>query len=142
MSRYAADLLPMFKVMLKPNLSLDLKLDEPVNLRKIKMYYMKDDGGNPIVSPVNSELIDAQKKVVKKWKECHQGHPEELSLSKTKYSTLMWTNKMSSEPNAPSFAAELTDLDGTEVNALFELLKWPIRQSNHTLPAIGLAMVD
>ena len=33
-------------------------------------------------------------------------------------------------------------MDGTEVNALFELLKWPIRQTNHTLPAIGLAMFD
>ena len=98
MSRYAADLLPMFKVMLKPSLKINLKLDEPINLRKIKLYYMKDDGGNPIVSPVNDELIDVQAKVVSKWKECHQGHPEALSLSKMKYSTLMWSNKMSSEP--------------------------------------------
>ena len=81
MSRYAADLLPMFKVMLKPSsLNLNLKLDEPINLRKIKLYYMKDDGGNPIVSPVNDELIDIQTKVVRKWKECHQGHPEAILL--------------------------------------------------------------
>ena len=142
MSRYAADLLPMFKVMLKPSLNLNLKLDIPINLRNIKLYYMKDDGGNPIVSPVNGELIDVQTKVVRKWKECHQGQPEALKLSKMKYSTLMWSNKMSSEPNAPSFAAELTNLDGTEIRPLFELLKWPIRQTNHTLPAIGLALFE
>ena len=77
-----------------------------------------------------------------KWKQFQHGTPEELSLSKMKYSTLMWSNKMSSEPNAPSFAAELTDLDGTEINPLFELLKWPIRQTPHTLPAIGLALFE
>merc|ERR1712203_1355394 len=58
------------------------------------------------------------------------------------YSTLMWSNKMSSELKAPSFAAELTDLDGTEIRPMFELLKWPIRLTNHTLPAIGLALFD
>ena len=67
MSRYAEDLIPMLKILLEPTLTIDLKLDIPVNLRNIKLYYMKDDGGNPIVSPVNNELIEAQKNVVKTW---------------------------------------------------------------------------
>ena len=85
MSRYASDLMPMLKVMLKPNLNLDLKLDEPVNLRNIKMYYMKDDGGNPIVSPVHSELVEAQKKV----RENHVGDANFRSFSFVNHRTIV-----------------------------------------------------
>merc|ERR1719225_2305198 len=50
MSRFASDLLPMFKVLLKPDLTIDLKLDEPVDLKKLKVFYMVDDGGSPLTT--------------------------------------------------------------------------------------------
>lgn len=34
-----------------------------VNLQDLKIYYMENEGGNPLVSPVNKEIRKAQKKV-------------------------------------------------------------------------------
>lgn len=34
-----------------------------VNLHELKIYYMENDGGNPLVSPVNKEIRKAQRKV-------------------------------------------------------------------------------
>merc|ERR1719232_205855 len=49
---------------------------------------------------------------------------------------------MASEPTAPRFAQELNECEG-EVNAAWELLKWLcFKQSDHTLPAIGLALFE
>ena len=139
MSRFCCDLLPMFKVMLKSG--IELNLDEKVDLKSLRIFYMKDDGGNPIVSPVDTELIGAQQRVIKKWKEVHQKEAEMLILPRMKYSTLLWSNKMASEPNSPSFAAELNLLDG-EINTPMELLKWMFGKSEHTLPALGLALFE
>ena len=94
MSRYAEDLIPMLKILLEPTLTIDLKLDIPVNLRNIKLYYMKDDGGNPIVSPVNNELIEAQKNVVKTWNDMFGVKAKELNLKRMIYSPLIWSNKL------------------------------------------------
>jgi hypothetical protein len=33
-----------------------LRLDTKVDLKKIKLYYMEDDGGSPFASPVHKEL--------------------------------------------------------------------------------------
>ena len=50
MSRYAEDLIPLMKVLLKPNLEKTnlLQLDNPIDLRNLKVYYMTNDGGNPL----------------------------------------------------------------------------------------------
>ena len=49
---------------------------------------------------------------------------------------------IASEEKAPSFAQELTELEG-EICAPLELLKWfCFKQTDHTLPAIGLALFE
>lgn len=40
-----------------------LKLDEKVSLEKIKFHCMDHDGGSVFVSPVDKEILQAQKKV-------------------------------------------------------------------------------
>jgi fatty acid amide hydrolase 2 len=106
LSRYASDLLPMLKVLLKPNIDRVLRLDEPVDLSKIKIYYMVDDGGFPLVSPVDKELVQAQKVFMDKW--CYNygvnGKADKINLKKLFYSLLIWSNKMASEPTSVSFA--------------------------------------
>ena len=140
MSRYASDLVPMMKVLVKPD--IDLRLDVPVNLRNLKIFYMTDDGGNPFVSPVHSELKKAQQDVIKIWKNTHGVAAKELTLKRMFFAPLIWSNKMASEPTAPRFAQELNECEG-EVNAAWELLKWLcFKQSDHTLPAIGLALFE
>ena len=54
--RYARDLTPMYKVLAGPKKSQFLRLDEPVDVKKIKVFYMEDDTGFPLVSPVHKDL--------------------------------------------------------------------------------------
>lgn len=104
MSRYASDLTPLFKVMLRPNLPVNLRLDEPVDLKKLKIFYMVDDGGFPLISPVHEDLKIAQKKLIELWADRHGAKAVQLNLKRFFYSVLIWSNKMASEPKAPSFA--------------------------------------
>ena len=48
----------MFEVLLldKVRTSNLLRLDVKVDLRKVKLFYMEDDGGSPFASPVHKEL--------------------------------------------------------------------------------------
>ena len=103
MSRFASDLLPMFKVLLKPDLNIDLKLDEPVDLKKLKVFYMVDDGGSPLTTKVHDDLKNIQNEVISRWKKTHGKIPVQLELKKMYYSALIWSNMMVTEPTAPSF---------------------------------------
>lgn len=53
--RHAEDLAPLLKIMAGKNADL-LRLDEPVDLNKIRFYFQENDGGDVLVSPVNSKL--------------------------------------------------------------------------------------
>lgn len=61
MTRYAKDLLPLFRALIEPNKRNALKLDEPVNVRKLKYYYIRESG-NHRCTPVAKELQDAMTK--------------------------------------------------------------------------------
>ncbi|RXG58294.1 Fatty-acid amide hydrolase 2 [Armadillidium vulgare] len=62
--KYVDDLYLMYKVLAGKNLHV-LSLDKKVDLKDIKIYYMENDGGNPILSRVNPEITFAQWKVLK-----------------------------------------------------------------------------
>lgn len=55
MSRHAKDLLPLMKILIEPKQQNVLKLDEPVNVRKLKYYYIRESG-DPRCTPVSNEL--------------------------------------------------------------------------------------
>lgn len=43
-TRYASDLLPLLKVLTGPTNANILKLDKPVDVRKLKYYYIRQNG--------------------------------------------------------------------------------------------------
>lgn len=61
MSRYARDLLPLFRVLIEPKQRNALLLDEPVNVRNLKYYYVRESG-NHRCTPVSGELQAAMTK--------------------------------------------------------------------------------
>lgn len=63
MSRFATDLKPMLKVLAEEDKLPLLRLDETVDLKKIKFYYQETDGGANLVSPIDSDIKDALQKV-------------------------------------------------------------------------------
>ncbi|XP_044757515.1 fatty-acid amide hydrolase 2-like [Coccinella septempunctata] len=60
-SRYASDLSTIFELMVEPNMKSRLK--QPVDLRKLKVYYLKEIR-NPLVSRANADTKRAVEKVV------------------------------------------------------------------------------
>lgn len=53
-TRYADEIAPMLKVLVARNLD-KLRLDEPVNVKDIKIYFVTDPR-DPFVSPLRSEM--------------------------------------------------------------------------------------
>lgn len=64
MTRHAKDLLPIFKILVGPKMVKDLRLDEPVDVKRLKYYYIAQNG-QWSCSPVSCDLQVAMKKVVK-----------------------------------------------------------------------------
>lgn len=63
-----------------------------------------------------------------------------VGIPKFKYALDMWAAKMTNT-GGKSFCEYMED-DGPKITPLFELLKWLIGCSKHTLPAIALAVVE
>ena len=53
MCRYAEDLIPLLTSLSRPEKLEILKLSEPVDLRKLKIYYMLDNGGGYLETRVH-----------------------------------------------------------------------------------------
>ncbi|KAM4696857.1 fatty-acid amide hydrolase 2-like isoform 2-T2 [Rhinophrynus dorsalis] len=100
MCRYATDLITVLKVMAGEATSR-LSLDQDVSLTSLRFFSMENDGGSPFISPVDKELVEAQRR---------------------------------------SFADLMGD--GKKIWPLWELVKWMFGLSEHTLPAIGLALTE
>jgi len=139
MCRYATDLMPIYKVLSK-GCSNKLNLDKKVDLKKLKVYYIEDDGGFPLISPVHPELKTAMKKVVYHFDKAHGVKGEIVHIKELFNSLGIWGSKMN-QGGKKCFAQLLTD-DKGEINIGLEFLKWCLFMSNHTLPALMLSIFE
>ncbi|XP_060612302.2 fatty-acid amide hydrolase 2 [Anolis sagrei] len=144
MCRYAEDLEPMLRVMAGPNIS-KLKLDEPVSLEKIKFYSMEHDGGSVFVCRVDREIIQAHRKVAERLERDLGVQVQNVAIRDMKYSFQIWSVMMSAKDgtgkDTPSFTELLGD-HGKPVWPSWELVKWMMGLSTHTLPAIALGLTE
>ncbi|CAM4718326.1 fatty-acid amide hydrolase 2 isoform X1 [Lepidochelys kempii] len=144
MCRYAEDLEPMLRVMAGPGVR-KLKLDEKVSLEKVKFYCMEHDGGSVFVSPVDREILQAQRKVVEHLETRFGVQVQHITIHKMKYAFQIWSAMMSSRDSDGQEAQLFTDLlgdHGKPVWPLWELMKWFLGMSLHTIPAIALALTE
>uniref|UniRef100_A0A8D2QH74 Fatty acid amide hydrolase 2 n=1 Tax=Zonotrichia albicollis TaxID=44394 RepID=A0A8D2QH74_ZONAL len=144
MCRYAEDLEPVLRVMAGPGVC-KLKLNEKVALEKIKFHCMDHDGGSIFVSPVDKEILQAQKKVVEHLESDLGVRVQHVAIHKMKYSFQIWSAMMSSKDSEGQEAQRFTDLlgdHGKPVWPLWELMKWLVGMSSHTLPAIALGLTE
>jgi fatty acid amide hydrolase 2 len=137
MTKYSEDIIPMFKVLLGENVS-KLKLDENVNLKDIKVYYVTDPK-DPLVSPMREEMNKTMLKVVRHFSQTLPEEPELLNIEELRYGGKLWRYWMTQEPNA-NFNRDLTNREG-EVNSLVELLKFCIRISDYNI-AVMLNLIN
>ena len=53
MCRHSEDLLPILNVLSKPEKLSQLRLNTPVDLRTLKIYYMTDNSGGYLETPIH-----------------------------------------------------------------------------------------
>ncbi|GAB1598937.1 fatty-acid amide hydrolase 2-like isoform X1, partial [Argonauta hians] len=144
MCRYAEDLKPMLRIMAREN-AKKLKLDEPVDLSKLKIYYMEHDEGGLFSSSVQPEMKSVIHKVTKHFREKFGIETEAVHLSQMKYSLEVWCAKLcakSSDKDPRNAFCYLMTNCQYSINPVIEFLKWVVYQSDHTLPAIALALSE
>ncbi|KAM9836890.1 fatty-acid amide hydrolase 2-B [Aulostomus maculatus] len=144
MCRYAEDLLPMLRIMAGPKAHM-LSLNTKVDLKKLRFFTVPHDGGSPLTSPVSKELMQIQKKVVERLQEDLGVQVQEVYLPGLRYGFQIWDTYMGlpdKEGNPPQPFVELMGEPGRPVWPLWELLKWIMGKSEHTMAAIGLSLVE
>uniref|UniRef100_A0A4W4FV74 Amidase domain-containing protein n=1 Tax=Electrophorus electricus TaxID=8005 RepID=A0A4W4FV74_ELEEL len=109
MCRYAQDLVPMLKIMAGPDAE-KLCLSADVDLSKLRFFSVPHDGGSPLSSPVDPQLIQAQRKVVERLEADLGVKVKEMRIPQLKYSFQIWGAMMSSpdkDGKIPTSFAEL-----------------------------------
>lgn len=126
----AEDITPFLKILVGDNIS-KLKLDEPVDLKKLKVFY-QIESGDIRASKVNQAMRSALRRAVE--------HFEELTKSATKikipgseYSYRLWRYWMSQEE--ADFKSDITN-GKFRANAITEIRKFISGTSELTLAAI------
>ena len=114
-------------------------LTKQVNLTEIKVISVVDDSGSWITSLVCSDLKEAQLKLCNHLEQVG-AQVQHMTFYRFKYAIEMWIVGLT-DMHGPSFASMMGHDKGT-INPFWELFKWIFQQSNHTLPAILLSVVE
>ena len=117
-----------------------LSLSSPVDVTKLRFFTMEDCGGHFLVSNVDAELKQAQQHVCRQLEEKLGVRVEPLKISKLASSLEIWASMMSSAAQK-SFCFYMGNQEAA-VNPFWELMKSCVGLSNHTIPAIGLGMLE
>lgn len=136
MSRYACDLPAMLKVMAGDKAD-DLRLDEPVNLSRVKYFYQENDGDGYFGVPVDADIRVGIEKVLQHVQSSIGVRPKQVKLDALKESMALWMANIVEEKSVP-FECKMANYNG-RVDSYIELLKWFVGMSKHTLPAIFYA---
>lgn len=117
-----------------------LKLDEPVDVKKLKIFYQENDLGGALVSPVDKDLQEALRKVVSHFKNTLKVEVSRVQIQRTQNTSAMWLANMRSS-KSPSFGHQIAG-NGNCINAWVELAKWIFGRSHHTFIAIMTTMTE
>lgn len=140
MSRFATDLKPMLRVLAGDNLS-KLRLDEPIALNKIRYFYQESDGGSFLVSPVDTDIRDGIQRITGHLKRTIKAETvKKVAIDKLRNSAPIWFGNMKTKVST-RFDEQLANHEGS-INAWWELIKWTVGQSKHTLIGLLTAITD
>lgn len=101
---------------------------------------MEDDGGQLLTSPVELEIKEAMRKVIRYLEKAYKVKVTKLNIRKLKKSTALWMANMSCK-DEKDFTYELSNRNG-HINLWWEFLKWIMFMSNHTLIALLTATFE
>ena len=138
--RRAEDLWPLLRILAGPD-GIDggceaLELGEPgsVELGRVRVLSVEGNGALGVAP----ELVAAQRRACGRLAG-RGARVERVELPALRDSLMIWSSMMSAAATT-SFASHLGG--GPEVRGWLELLRWLVGGSDHTLPAIGLALLE
>lgn len=136
MTRYAMDLKPIFEVLVGPKNANILKLNEKVDVKKLRYFYCLDSG-EMRCSPLCGDTKNTIHKVVTHFYNISGSDVQLVKLKGAEYTAKLWRYWMTQEP------AEFNYLLGNSkpVNPLIELFKKLTWQSDYTLASI-FSLID
>lgn len=134
--RRAEDLLPLLKVIANPK----LRLEDPVDIKKLRWFYQETDGGSFFVSPVAQDIRALFGRIVAHLQKAHGVKATKVSYKRFSKSGPMWFANMKA-PSGPSFQDQLANLNGS-INPWLELAKWTVRLSEHTFIGIMTCLAE
>ncbi|XP_044739215.1 fatty-acid amide hydrolase 2 [Chrysoperla carnea] len=139
MCRRAEDLLPILKI-ISDKKAVELRLDDPVDVSKIRFFYQENDTGSKFVSPVSLDIKLALRDVIKYLEKTHKIKAQKTHFTQFDKSADLWFANMKAE-HCPKFQEQLANCEGS-INVSWELLKWCVGQSNHTFIVLMTAIVE
>ncbi|CAL1275222.1 unnamed protein product [Larinioides sclopetarius] len=139
MCRYAVDLLPMMQVLSGDKRQM-LRLDEPVNVKKLRVFYMEDDGGYPFRTPVSREMKKALRKAVNHFETICEVKPQKIFQEKLQDAVETWICVVEAL-NDQQLHNEIVGYQ-KKLNFTKEVFKSMAGKSKHTFPVICLAILD
>lgn len=134
MTRYACDMLPLLKILAGPRAS-KLRLDEPVDLTKLKFYYI-EDLGDPLASDCNYDILAGIRNAIAYMVNKYKCHSEKITFDEFKHGMFLWSAEANTEPNQPRMAQQFKGDSGAEMNPAIEIVKKCFGLSEHTTNSI------
>lgn len=135
MCRYVVDLDPMLRVMAGED-AASLDLDKPVDLKKLKIYYVVDNG-NKYLTSICKEQSQAVLKVVRCLETACEAKPQRVSFEEMSRGFFIWMASLGC--SATPFASIFKNFTGS-INPFTELLLKLVGRSHHTLSAIWIVL--
>lgn len=133
MTRFAEDL-PLMLNVLAGNSTNQLRLNEKVDLKLLKVYYT-DKEGSLYISRVSPEAARAVRQVIQYLKVAHSLEPQRLHLPELRSMTVTWLKFIAAKETKP--LAEMFRPGG--FNTIVELLRYLVGAGRHTLAALALS---
>lgn len=132
-TRRAEDMLPLLRLLAGPNAA---KIGDPasVDIRSLTVYSVQEDGRHA----VDADLIGAQERAERALS-ARGAKVERLAIPELRHSLEIW-GSMLDAGGGPTFAELMGE--GTAIPAGRELARFLVGRSNHTLPAIALALFE
>ncbi|CAL4120186.1 unnamed protein product, partial [Meganyctiphanes norvegica] len=140
MCRNASDLIPMLKALAGDNVN-ELKLDQPVDLSALKYFYIEDDFGSHLTTPVHAELKKAQIDAITHLENSYGVNFKKISLKRLESAVEMFFVNLGGTENNLTFCEQLSLLNGKN-SIWIEAIKWLFGISKHTYSSIFMGLTE
>lgn len=140
MTRYACDLAPMLRVLAGPKVD-KLRLDEPVDFDKLRVYYV-EDLTDPMASKCNADILNGLRELVSHFVNKYKCQAEKVEFKEFGHGMFLWSAESHKDADTPTMGKQFKDGSSGELNPMVELGKKVFNASDHNVSSILATTLD